>query len=153
MGTDTKTPAKSKEKLPEGEKLAAKQEGLVDGEFHFTLKLETIFVNLEGTDGAMHRWQLQELTGENRDKYMNIIAGKVKYNAKTGKQAGLSSVDGLQSGLLKDAMWHTKEERKPTDEEMAKWPNRVLEALGEWVVEKSGLGDGEDEKGNDDEES
>ena len=126
---------------------------MVDGVFRFTLKLETITVFLEDEKGVEHKWQLTELTGEHRDKYMNIIASKIKYNPQTGKHAGLKSVDGLQTGLLMDAMWHIKEERKPTEAEMAPWPNRVLDQLGDWVIEKSGLGDDENEEGNDGEES
>ena len=145
--TDKTQPEEKTTKTP------AREEGIVDGVFRFSLKLETINVYLEDKDGNEHKWQLTELTGEARDKYMNIIAGKVKYNPQTGKHAGLKSVDGLQTGLLQDAMWHVKEERKPTAEEMKAWPNRVLDQLGDWVVEKSGLGDDEEEEGNEDRES
>jgi hypothetical protein len=61
--------------------------------FKFELKLKERSVELDGDD-----YTLYELTGKQRDVYMDNVAQRVRY--VKGEAAGMKTMIGLQSSLL-----------------------------------------------------
>ena len=61
--------------------------------YSFELKLKEVEVQLDG-----QKYIMRELTGKQRDQYLDLIAKRVQY--VNGNQAGMKSLSGLQSSLL-----------------------------------------------------
>jgi hypothetical protein len=65
-----------------------------------TLSLQRVEVDvvLTGSDGVEHKWLLRELSGSERNKYLNRMTSRVKVGA--GGSTTIKSFDGFQSDLL-----------------------------------------------------
>ena len=123
-------------------KVTPREQGLSEeGGFYFDLALVSIPVKLKQADDTTKDYELRELDGTSRDKYMNLIAGKTRVNPNTGQPIGVKSFDGLQSGILCKALFDIAEDRFASEAEVNAFPNRVLDPLCDWVLEASGMND------------
>lgn len=87
-----------------------------------SLKLKSEQVELEGKT-----YMLNELTGQQRDGYLNVSAQRVKTDA-TGKPIGIKNFDGLQTHLISLSLRDS--EGKPVPEtEIKTWPATTVESL------------------------
>lgn len=126
-------------------KTEPKPQGLQsDGSFFFDLELVTIPVKLR-KDGKNINCELRELLGDDRDKYLSVIAGKTKTNSE-GKPQGIKNFDGIQSSVLKRALFNLDKDAFFTEAEINAFPNRVLDPMVDWVLETSRLGEEAEEK-------
>lgn len=131
-------------------KVTPREQGrLEDGGFYFDLALTSVPVKLKQADNSTKDYELRELDGQSRDKYMNLIAGKTRVNPNTGQPIGVKSFDGLQSGILCKALFDIAEDRYASEAEVNAFPNRVIDPLCDWVLEASGMNDKSGEPGND----
>lgn len=101
---------------------------------------------------------LRELDGTLRDQYLNVVGGKIKTDAKTGKSAGLKNFDGLQGSLVQKSIRQVTlidpddkasaivagSEKEVDLLTIQGWPAKVLDALDTMCKEMSAL---ENEKG------
>jgi len=85
-----------------------------------TLSLERkeVDVILEGPDGQEHHWLLRELSGSERNRYLNKMTHRVKMGPSG--QTSIKSFDGFQSDLLHLCL---------VDEEGEKVSKEVIEGL------------------------
>jgi hypothetical protein len=104
--------------------------------FSFELKLKEVTVKLDGSD-----YIIRELTGKQRDKYLDTVAKRVQY--VNGMQAGMTSLSGLQSSLL--SMCMVDEDGKNVPEStIADFPGSVTSKLFKIAQDLSGLNENED---------
>ncbi len=129
----------------------ASSEGFGNDGFFFKLELASMDGKLQKNDGTVVNVRVFELSGKKRDAWMNKLVGLTKVDPSTGKAIGLKRVDGIQTGVLKDALFNLDDETYFSEAELNGFPNRVLEKLGNWVIDKSGLDGGD--KGNDEAEN
>lgn len=135
-------------------KVVSREDGIQsDGSFHFNLELVEIPVSLRTADGVNKTYGLREFTGKQRDAFVNLISSKTRIGSD-GKPAGIKNVDGMQASILTRTLFDKTEDRFVTVEEVDNMPQRVLDKLCDWVLEKSGLDDkSKDKAKNDDAES
>lgn len=93
----------------------------------FSLKKASQEVILEGADGQEIKARLMELSGGERDSYLQDMSAFMKYDA-AGKPAGLSSFEGLQAALLSKCL-EREDGTKFTKEEVQAFPATVQSAL------------------------
>lgn len=74
------------------------QKGTSESELNLTLVRKSRPVVMMGPDGGQARYTLSELTGAERDKYLNGVQARAKF--VKGKAAGVTSYDGLMASLL-----------------------------------------------------
>ena len=65
----------------------------------FELSLEQFPLFLKDPDGKRNGYVIQELDGEERDRYLNTLRGRFDHGPD-GRVAGLKSFDGLQTNLV-----------------------------------------------------
>jgi len=98
----------------------------------FKLTLKTLEVELDAAP-----FKLVELTGAQRDTYLNGATKRIRLGAD-GKAAGISSFDGIQTSLL--ALTLQDKDGKPVPEAtMKNWPASVVESLFKESQTLSGL--------------
>lgn len=117
--------------------------------FNFTIK---------GRDGRLRYYQLREIDGEDRDKYLNVVLSRQQ---GSGKNLRVKRLDGLQTLLLSRCCWHlpnaTAEDPGNTEgatlmreKELIRWKAKPLDALFNKAMEMNGLEkEAEDKEGND----
>jgi len=103
----------------------------------FTLKLKTLPVELDEK-----QYTLTELTGQQRDAYLNVSANRVKMDEK-GKVTGIKNFDGLQTHLLSLSM-RDPQGQLVLETEIKGWPSTVVEALYAESQKLSGLATGKE---------
>jgi hypothetical protein len=125
----------------------------------FTSKPKMEPVTIDGDEYA-----LVELTGKARDKYMQGMSGRMRYNS-AGKPVGLKNFDGLQANLLVKVLHHAT--HGPPDEEggdptitevgdavtmnvIQDWGSGTQTELFEMAQELCGMGDDEEEAAKND---
>ena len=64
----------------------------------FQLILQSQEVTIVDKDGVSKEYVLKELTGAQRDTYLDDVGGRLRYHG--GKAAGLRTHKGLQAGLV-----------------------------------------------------
>ncbi len=118
-------------------------------ELKFELKLKEEPVTLTGKDGVAKTHVLRELTGSQRDAFLNEIGGRMKFNA-AGKMSGLKDYTDLQTGFLALCFYDEKN-TLVSKEALREYPSSVLGDLFKVAQKLSGLDKGdEDESKNDD---
>lgn len=68
------------------------------------LKRKEVEVEMEGVDGKPVKYILREMSGGERDAYLNSVADRMKY-AADGKVAGVKNFSGIQSLLLSACLY------------------------------------------------
>lgn len=89
---------------------------------------------------------LVELSGEERDSYLNDIGNRMK--TENGKPAGIKNFNGMQAFLVSLSL-KCMETGKPApvkQEEIQKWPARLVSKLFDKAKELSALDEGDEEK-------
>lgn len=104
-------------------------------EFPVTLKI----------GGVDRQFALVELTGTQRDKYLNFTGGKMKY--RKGKPEGLANFDNLEAFLISLALQPRDNKPPLTPDQINRIPAKHSGKLADKVREMSGL-----EKDDDDDE-
>jgi len=119
-----------------------------DGVIRLSLDREEFPVDL----GDGKKYVLRELSGTQRDKYLNNLGGRVRTNAD-GKVTGMKNFDGLQANLLIRCLFEVQAEGKEValkEAEIQKFPAKVQTALFNKAKTMSGMDDdAEDTAGND----
>ena len=103
--------------------------------FSFELKLKEVPVELSG-----EKYIIRELTGKQRDKYLDTVAKRVSY--VNGQQAGMTSLSGLQSSLLSMCLIDSEGNNVP-ENVIAEYPGSVQSKLFKVAQDLSGLNEGE----------
>ena len=114
---------------------------------NFDLLLNTQPVMLK-EGGQEKLYTLQELTGSERDKYLNFMKGRMKVNSD-GTRGGIDDFNGLQARLLSMTLKDPEGKLVP-EEVLQKWPARVQTLLFKESQKLSGLDDKAEEKAKND---
>ncbi len=103
----------------------------------FSVKLKSVPVIIEDNADVEHKFTMKELTGKERAVYLGEMGSKMTFD-DAGKPTGLSSFEGLQSGLL--ALCLFDENEKPVEKDVLEsYPAGVLSSLFAAAQELSGL--------------
>jgi len=106
-------------------------------ELKFSLKLKEVSVELTDSSGVAKKYILRELSGEARDTFLDNVGSRVQYDAE-GKFRSLSSLKGLQSGLLTLCLFD--DQKKAVEPKtLDKYPATVLAKLFEVAQTLSAL--------------
>lgn len=97
----------------------------------FELSLKEVAVKLDGEEHT-----IRELTGKQRDRYMDMVAKRVNY--VNGQQAGMSSLSGLQSTLLSMCLLDSSG-KSVSEAIIANYPGSVQSKLFKMAQNLSGL--------------
>lgn len=119
------------------------------GELEFNLELESVPFKVRAKDGTINTYTIREMTGRERDAYLNALTPKIKVNS-AGEQIGFRDHKGFQAGLLARCVYDSTGELVP-EEVIQTWSGRMQTDLFKIAVRLSGLGDGGDgdKEGND----
>ncbi len=117
-------------------------------ELKFELKLKKEPVTLTGKDGVARKHVLRELTGAQRDAFLNEIGGRMKFNA-AGKMSGLKDYTDLQTGFLALCFYDEKNQLV-SKETLREYPASILGDLFEVAQRLSGLDKGVDDDSKND---
>ena len=109
----------------------------------FSLKLEELSINITDAEGTEQVYTIRELTGEQRDRYLNTIGGRMKFNS-AGKMAGLNNYKDLQSGFLALCIYDNENKLVPV-KTLQSWPASVLEEIFKIAQKLSGMDKGIEE--------
>ena len=109
----------------------------------FSLKLKEQGVKITTPNGNVKNYVLKELTGEQRDSFLNMMASRLVM--KDGKVQSLSSFDGLQASLVAECLYDEKGESIDKDI-IQKYPAQVLASLFKAAQELSGMDISEEEQ-------
>ena len=120
----------------------------MDKELKFSLVLKEVPVNITDAENVEQMHVLRELTGSQRDAYLNKMGTRMKFN-EAGKTEGLSNYEGLQSGLLSLSLRDENGELIK-DKTLQEWPASVLSDLFDVAQELSGLDKGAEAKAKND---
>lgn len=116
-------------------------------ELRFMLKLKEASVNLTDVEGQEKTYVLRELSGAQRDTFLNEIGGRMKFNA-AGKMSGLNNYIDLQTGFL-SLCFYDDTNSLVKKQVLREYPASVLAELFEVAQKLSGLDKGaEDEAKN-----
>ncbi len=120
-----------------------------EGVLKISLVRKTLPVLVTDENGGEKEYTLRELTGKERNKYLNQMTNRVKMGPN-GKPAGIKTFDGFQSDLLCRSLVDD-EGRKASKEFIEEMPALAQHELFEKAQEISGLDkeDVEDDEGND----
>ena len=119
----------------------------------YELELKNEPVKMKNADGVVLGYSLNELSGKERDKYLNTIAARTK-TLPNGKST-VHNFEGMQADLLLRSMLRTTNEEGETlavsvklkKEEIQAWPARVQSSLFKRAQKLSGLNEEEKKEG------
>lgn len=115
----------------------------------FDLELAEIPVTLNDPEtGEAQEYVIRELTGKQRDAYLNGVSKRTKQLADGTTK--VTNFDGLQGDLLSRCMFLKGEDKPVKLDVVQQWPAKVQSKLFEAARELSALGQEEgEESGND----
>lgn len=113
-------------------------------ELKFSLKLKEVSVTIADVDGQEKSYILRELTGEQRDSFLDDVGKRLKYSA-SGKVQGFSNFKGLQSGLLMLSLYDM-EGQSISEKELLLFPSSVISDLYKTAQTLSGLAEEKEEE-------
>ncbi len=94
----------------------------------FDLKRKEVALILSDENGQDQEAILREITGRDRDEYMNFIAKMVKIDGE-GKPTSFSNTAGITTKLLKLSLFWKESGKRIKPEEFETWPAEVCEKL------------------------
>ena len=106
-------------------------------ELRLKLEREEVNIILENKEGEEKRYTLKELTGKERNKYLNKMSNRVKIG-QDGKAMGIKNFDGFQSDLLKLSLFDESGEHV-SEEDIEEFPSSTQQKLFEKAQKLSGL--------------
>lgn len=104
----------------------------------FELKLKCIPVELNNSAGVPETYTLSELTGVQRDEYLNDTASRMKFDGQ-GKAQGVKDFKGMQAKLVSLCLTKGSGGAPVTVETINTWPASVVSALFKEAQKLSGL--------------
>lgn len=107
-------------------------------ELNFSLVLKEIPVTLAEEDGTVIYAILKEITGMERDTYLNGVTKRMKFGAD-GKPTGVSSFNGLNSSLLAICLFDKATDKPIPLPKINGFPAKVQESLHQAAEKLSGL--------------
>ena len=108
----------------------------------------TVDVNLVTEQGEEKAWKLKELTGKERNRYLNKMTSRVR-SGKDGKAISITNFEGFQADLLKICLYDENDELV-TEDMIEGLPSSTQQVLFDKAKEISGLdNDEEGEEKND----
>lgn len=115
----------------------------------FKLKNNSLTIEIESEDGAKKTtYRLVEMTVATRDKYMNTLAQRMRFDPVTGRPMGIKSFDGMFGELLSRCMTEEDTGRLVTKEEVNAWPTTVAQGIYQ-IAQKLNRIEDEKEEGGD----
>ena len=111
-----------------------------------TVTLKEIAIELTVEGGAVKNYVLRELTGKQRDIFLDDVGGRVRFIG--GKARGLNSHKDLQANLLTMCL-HNDEQKLVTIKELQEFPASTLTTLFKAAQALSGLEDDKEEESAD----
>lgn len=103
------------------------------------LTLEEFPVRITDRNGVTKDYKLVELTGLERDKWLNTMAARVKMSGD-GKPQGISSFDDMQANLITKCLFDAEGKTVPVAM-IRGWPAKVQQALFKKIEDMNGLSD------------
>jgi hypothetical protein len=94
----------------------------------FELKLKSIPVELANASGVPENYSLNEMTGVQRDEYLNDTASRMKFDPK-GQAQGVKDFKGMQAKLISLCLTKGSGGAAVTVETINGWPATVVSAL------------------------
>lgn len=113
----------------------AKEEG--DEEYTFNAVCDTIPIWLVGSDKKKRKYILQELTGEERDNYVDTKWSK-QVQQKDG-QTVVTNMKGMAAELIHAHLWDCDSQKKVPVGEIQGWPSKLQTKLVDLCRKISGL--------------
>jgi hypothetical protein len=102
-----------------------------------SLKRKTIEIEIEDEDGSQKIFKVMELSGNQRDEYLNTSAKRMSYDAQ-GKPSGVKDFRGMHTDLLIRSVYDENGELVK-GAILETWPSTTIERLFEISQELSGL--------------
>lgn len=109
----------------------------------FTLATTTIPVVIKTVDGKTLSFELFEMTAAQRDKHLDSIQARMKYDEK-GVPVSIGKFEGMQADLLVQCM-RRSDGNGVTKEEIQKWPATVVSKIYEAAQELNHLAKAEED--------
>lgn len=108
----------------------------------FQVELNSIPVKLRQKDGGVIEWELREMIGTLRDRYMKLVGERFRYGPD-GKPAGFKRYDGMELDMLQYCLFDdsgglVKKER------IQELPGRLITRLHEAASELNSMEKGQD---------
>lgn len=103
----------------------------------FSLRLKETELELETPEGVPEKYKLRELTGAQRDQYLDGMSKRMQYNAE-GKPTGLNSIASMQANLVSLSLVDSENKAIPAGI-IQKWPATVLKSVFDEAQRLSGL--------------
>lgn len=113
-----------------------------------SLKRKQVEIEVEVADGSTKTFILKELTGSERDQFLNVMASKMRVGTD-GKPTGVKDFTGLHANLIGLSLWVDEQRVEPGV--IQTWPASTQAELFAMAQELSGLTikEGEQEKNPD----
>jgi len=105
-------------------------------EMQFTLNLKQIPIEIIDEQGAKRTFTLKELTGAQRDKFLDDMASRMKYIGI--EVQGLSRYEGLQAALLSLCLYDDEDKLIPA-KVIQSYPASMVSTLFDRAQSLSGL--------------
>ena len=120
-----------------------------DGVVEFELSLDVIPVRLINPQTKQSEdYELWELSGVERDEYMNVMTRKVEVSAGA-ETARVKNFVGLQSALLCRSLRRKGDKECVREDVIQSFPSKTRDALFKMANELSGLEQEDSDEGND----
>jgi len=94
-------------------------------------------VELELAEGELVRYAIKEMTGAQRDEYLNKVTQKTTRDA-SGEVVGMKDYKGLYSTLLSYCLYDADSKLIP-ESKIQEWPDTAQKALFDIAIELNGL--------------
>jgi hypothetical protein len=94
-------------------------------------------VELELAEGELVRYAIKEMTGAQRDEYLNKVTQKTTRDA-SGEVVGMKDYKGLYSTLLSFCLYDADSKLIP-ESKIQEWPDTAQKALFDIAIELNGL--------------
>lgn len=92
-------------------------------ELTFTRRITATPVSIE-TDSGVEEFELREMKSVERDRYLDSVRSRVKYNAK-GEPMGLKSFEGMHADLVSRCLFR-KDGSLVDIKELQEWPCSIV---------------------------
>ena len=100
--------------------------------------LKKIPIELEHEGGVIKSYTLKELTGEERDTYLDSMKNRFKYSPD-GNVSAVTNFKGLHNSLLKMCLFDEETSKLITEDELQKLPSTTTTALFDEATKLSAL--------------
>lgn len=105
----------------------------------FSLRRKQTKIVMENADGLEQEYSIRELSGRERELYLDKVSAKIKYD-ENGKAIGMTSYDGMHSSLLSKCLFDEKGKNVP-EETIMEYPSSVVGEIFKIAQEINALGE------------